>query len=107
MNKPSWQEVAEQVQYYRDNTVRKVRPKVPDLASSPGLNVTSIPGTLLSSQEVTITEATTEDLVSSLATGQLTSREVTSAFLRRAAIAQDLVRSNQGLYSRFLSDSWP
>ena len=91
MSKPSWQDVARQVQDHRTNTIAEVQPQIPDVPKNLPRNVTSIPRDLLSSREVEITESTTEILVASLATGKLTSREVTNAFLRRAGLAQKLV----------------
>lgn len=91
MSKPSWQDVARQVQDHRTNTIAEVQPQIPDVPKNLPSNVTSIPRDLLSSREVEITESTTEILVASLATGKLTSREVTNAFLRRAGLAQKLV----------------
>ena len=97
MSNPKWEDVARQVQEHRAATIAEVRPQIPDIPKTLPLNVTSIPRDLLSSREVEITESTTESLVKNLATGQLTSREVTTAFLRRAGIAQ-------GLASYCLSD---
>lgn len=52
---------------------------------------------VLSPKEVEITEAyTATELLSQLAAGQLSSVEVTTAFCKRAAIAQQLVSPHQG-----------
>ena len=93
MNKPSWQDIAGQVQLYRAGTVAKIQPRLPDVPRELPCNVTKIPQELLSAHEVKITESAAEDLLTSLATGQLTSTEVTNAFLRRAALAQKLESS--------------
>ena len=90
MSNPNWQDIARQVQEHRDATIAEVRPRIPDIPKILPLNVTGIPRDLLSAREVEITESPTESLVESLASGQLTSREVTTAFLRRAGIAQGL-----------------
>ena len=90
MSNPSWQDAVQQVQNHRANTIAEVRPRIPDVPKNLPLNVTSIPRKLLSSREIEITESTTEVLVAALATGKLTSREVTIAFLRRAGLAQSL-----------------
>ena len=90
MSKPSWHDVASQVQLHRTSTVTEVQPQIPDVPKELPLNVTSIPRELLSPREVEITELTTETLVASLASSSLTSREVTNAFLRRAGLAQKL-----------------
>ena len=47
---------------------------------------------LLSVKEVEITESSATDLVAQLAQGKLKSADVTLAFCKRAAIAQQLVR---------------
>lgn len=90
MSKPQWQVIVDQVQSHRRSTISKVQPPIPDIPPQLPRNVTAIPKELLSSREIDITEQTAENLVSSLATGALTSREVTNAFLRRAGMAQGL-----------------
>lgn len=90
MSKPSWQDTTRHVQEHRTSTIAEVQPPIPDVPKDLPRNVTLIPRDLLSSSEVEITESTTEVLVASLATGKLTSREVTNAFLRRAGLAQNL-----------------
>ena len=47
---------------------------------------------LLSAQEIEITESSATELVAQLAQGKLKSVDVTLAFCKRAAIAQQLVR---------------
>ncbi len=91
MSKPSWQEVAKKAQEHRDTSIKLVKPTVPDVPSELPLNVTEIPKSLLTTEEVAVTETAPEDLAKSLATGKLTSTAVTNAFLRRAGIAQKLV----------------
>lgn len=86
-----WQDIAHQVQSHRDHTLGQIKPCIPDVPYSLPLNVTAIPQTLLSPREVEITTTCAEDLIVSLATGTLTSTEVTNAFLRRAGLAQKLV----------------
>ena len=75
---------------YRDETIAEISPKVPDAPSELPLDLTSIPRQLLSEDEVRITEQAPEELLSALASGQLTSTAVTTAFLRRAGLAQHL-----------------
>lgn len=65
---------------------------MPDRPKQIPLNVTGIPKTLLSEKEIEITEKLPEKLVEELANGSLTAVEVTNAFLRRAGLAQKLVR---------------
>ena len=91
MTKPSWEEVAKGAQEYRDDSIKRVEPAVPDLPSELPLDVTEVPKYLLTTDEVIITETAPEDLATSLASGKLTSTAVTNAFLRRAGIAQKLV----------------
>ena len=87
----SWQDIALQKQNHRNETIAKLSPPVPDVPDELPQDVTSIPGDLLSTRELEITERSPEALVSALAAGEFTSVEVTKAFLRRAAIAQKLV----------------
>jgi hypothetical protein len=54
-------------------------------------NVMAIPSVVLDDDDCHITQLLTEDLVKRLASGQLSSVSVTEAFLRRAALAQQLV----------------
>lgn len=77
------------------------------LKSLPGSdirNVTDIPRTsgLLSERELEITEASVSGLVADLASGKYTAVETTTAFIKRAVIAQQLVsrRTEKKLTSR-------
>lgn len=88
----TWQETARQMQDYRDASLAAVEPAIPDVPPELSLNVTGIPQQLLSAREVEITETLPEDLVTRMAAGELASTEVTKAFLRRAGLAQKLVR---------------
>ncbi|KAE8395864.1 amidase signature domain-containing protein [Aspergillus alliaceus] len=89
-DKPTWQEISQQVQADRDNSIARVEPPVPALPETLPSRVLDVPRDLLSSSEVSITETSAEELVGSLAAGKLTATVVTTAFLRRAAIAQKL-----------------
>ncbi|MCJ1378120.1 hypothetical protein MMC17_001216 [Xylographa soralifera] len=88
--KASWQEVAKTAQEYRDASIGRVEPAVPNVPQYLPRDVTSIPKELLSKEEVEITQTLTEDLLKSLASGELTSTTITKAFLRRAGLAQKL-----------------
>ena len=90
MSKPTWQEVAHIAQTYRDDSIRRVEPPIPDVPDQLPLDRTDVPKYLLSTEEVGITETAPEDLVTSLASGKHTSTTVTTAFLRRAGLAQAL-----------------
>ena len=87
----TWQDIAQKVRDHRDSTVEKVEPAIPTQFDSLPSRVIDVPRQHLSAAEVEITESPIDLLLSSLATGKLTSLEVTKAFLRRAAIAQKLV----------------
>lgn len=87
----SWQDIAKLAQDLRDKSTAEVKPAVPDVPSELPLNVSQLPGDLLTKAEISITEATPEQLLDALAVGKLTSTEVITAFLRRAGLAQKLV----------------
>jgi hypothetical protein len=93
MVKTAWQDVARLAQELRDKSIDQVQPAIPAVPSQSELplNTTSLPAKLLDDAEVKITETPPETLLKSLASGELTSLEVTTAFLRRAGIAQKLV----------------
>lgn len=78
-------------QSLRDESISRVLQIEP--ISDNQLNVTKIAASVLATEELRITETNTESLVSSLALGDIGSVQVTSAFLRRAALAQKLVSS--------------
>ena len=87
----TWQKVAEEAQRLRDDSLAAISPPIPEVPSELPDNVAYIPRDLLTPEEIRITETTPEDLVASLAQAKLSAVEVTSAFLRRAALAQKLV----------------
>lgn len=95
LSKTSWREIVKQAQEARDASLKLVKPAIPEVPSELPLDVTEIPKYLLSKEEVTITQTAPEELVVSLASGRLTSVAVVTAFLRRAGIAQKLVRPSQ------------
>jgi amidase len=88
-----WQDIAQEAQQYRDASIFRVWPGLPPFSETLAKNVTDIPGTVLSQEEVRITEMPPEGLLSVLASGDLTAIAVTTAFLRRASLAQKLVWS--------------
>lgn len=86
----TWQETAKKTQEYRDETVAAVN--TPDIATKQlPLNVSNIPRDLLKPKEVELTETAPETLLKQLASGDISSVNLTEAFLRRAALAQKLV----------------
>ena len=93
MTRGSWQDVAKQAQELRDASINRISPAIPEVPKEPPKDVTDIPKYLLSSEEVVITQTPPEELIASLASGKLTSSAVTTAFLRRAGLAQKLVRN--------------
>lgn len=91
MDTLSWQDIAIRKQDHRNKSIAKLNPPVPNIPDELPRDVTGVPRDLLEAREVNITEMSTEELVAALATGDLTSVEVTKAFLRRAGVAQKLV----------------
>ena len=100
-----WQEIAKDAQDHRDASLAQVKPG-PESSSmypapehaleqshpSAACKISmKFPETTLHPRDVQITETLPEDLVQSLATGELSATDVTTAFLRRAVIAQKLV----------------
>ncbi|KAJ4358598.1 uncharacterized protein N0V89_003182 [Didymosphaeria variabile] len=86
----SWQTIAKRTQQHRDATLAAVEPPIPDLPELP-LDSTPVPKTILTPEELSITESDPVDLLSKLSSGNLSSATVTNAFLRRATLAQKLV----------------
>jgi amidase len=91
-----WQEIAEEAQYHRDTTIALVKPGLPqafeNIQFSEGLpnNSMNVPGRALHPKDFRITERLPEELVLSMAAGELSAVDVTTAFLRRAVLAQKL-----------------
>lgn len=86
----SWEEVAADRQRHRDNTLAAFLPSHFDHNLSTDntlLNTTDIPKSILTPQDLEITEKNVEDLVSLLASGQWSAGDVIQAFMRRAALA--------------------
>jgi amidase len=86
----SWQETAKRIQEYRDGTIAQIATF--SLPETRPLNVVGVPRKVLTEKECIITEKHVEDLAVSLATGVFTATETVDAYLRRAALAQKLVR---------------
>lgn len=85
-----WQQVAKEAQEYRDGTIAQLSPPVPRVPTNLPSHVIDLPERLLDERVLSITSLLPEELRASLATGQLSAVDVTSAFLQRAAIAQGL-----------------
>lgn len=89
----SWQTIAHEAQQYRDASISRIKPDVPQTPSILPRNVMDIPAKLLSPDEIQITELPVEELADMLQLRKLTAMVVTLAFLRRAGVAQKLVCS--------------
>ena len=87
----TWQEIAQDMQKHRANTIIAVEPAVPDPPPDLPLNVTGMPKQLLSDEVLSITERLPEDLILELANNTLSALAVTNAFLQRAGLASKLV----------------
>jgi amidase len=85
-----WQEIAKEAQDYRDSTIAQLSPPVPQVPSQLPQNVMKIPEQLLDEPTLAITTLLPEELLASLADGSLSAVDVSTAFLRRAAISQGL-----------------
>ncbi len=98
--KRPWQEVAKEAQDFRDASLQRVLGiselfKQDVFVNHLPKNVMTVPGIILSPSDIQITEQMPEKLVKLLADGQLSTTDVTLAFLRRAAVAQRLVCCTQ------------
>jgi amidase len=96
-----WQKVAQEAQNYRDSSLARVQPGLPEaferiqFSGELPKNSTSVPGKALHPRDFRITEKLPEELLKSLASGELSAVDVTTAFLRRAVLAQKLVSSSR------------
>ena len=92
--KRPWQDVATEAQKYRDASISRSWPDMPQLPRDLPKNIFNILRESLRQQDITMTEMLPEALLTALASGELTATSVTSAFLRCASVAQKLVRFN-------------
>ncbi|CAO2649299.1 Nn.00g066840.m01.CDS01 [Neocucurbitaria sp. VM-36] len=86
----AWEEIAKEAQDYRDSTIAQLSPPAPVVPSELPKNVTSLPEQLLDHQILAITSLLPEELLSCIASGQLSAVEVSRAYLQRAAVSQGL-----------------
>jgi amidase len=91
-----WQDVAKEAQRYRDASIAVVTacfPATPDGDEFSELpkNSSVIPSQTLHPRDIQITGSLPEELIRALASGELSATDVTTAFLRQAALAQKLV----------------
>ena len=91
--KRPWQDIAQEAQQYRDASIARVLPELPQLPENFPKDVTKMSAAVLSREEIYITGMSPEDLLSVVASGEVTAMAVTTAFLRRAGLAQKLVCS--------------
>lgn len=91
MEKRSWQAVAQEAQRYRDGTLSRIQPELPDMPTTVPKNVFETIRSKLSLEEIRITDSSVQLLLEQLHTGKITAVVVANAFLRRAAVAQKLV----------------
>ena len=89
-----WQDIATEAQEYRDASIARSWPDMPQLPADLPKNVFTILRESLCQTDIQITEMLPEALLTALASGELTATSVTHAFLRRASLAQKLVRFN-------------
>lgn len=87
----AWQEKVKEVIAYRDATLAKVEPALPELDELP-LNSQELPKKYLTEREYDLTQNyDAVALLEMLRSKKVTSEELTRAFLRRAALAQKAV----------------
>lgn len=99
MGSPEWKRAAGHAERYRDNSIQRVAPAVPPVPHDLPLNVIDIPKQLLLTEEASLTSLPPERLIQALAAGEVTAVQVTTAFLRRAGIAQSLVQSSSRAFA--------
>ena len=93
----SWQDAASRAQAGVYDTIpAKWRLSPAQLKLAEDANVMNVPLTcgILTPEQLAITEQTATELLTKLASGKLTSVDVTEAFCARAAIAHQLVRQS-------------
>lgn len=87
----AWQEKVKEVIAYRDATLAKVEPAVPDIQELP-VNSQGLPKQYLTEREYELTQNYDAiALLEMLRSKKVTSEELTRAFLRRTALAQKAV----------------
>lgn len=85
----SWQDIAADRQRHRDATLASLNPPLPKLSADDiPLDTTTIPGSILTAEELDITGRNVEDLIAMLASSQWSAKTVVQAFMRRAGLAQ-------------------
>lgn len=92
MSVQSWEEISLEQQAIRDAAIPKEW-ILKDLPAESALDVMEVPykSGIMTQRELEITEQDATSLLEQMACGSLTSYEVTLAFCKRAAIAQQVV----------------
>jgi amidase len=85
-----WQDIAQEAQDHRDDSIDQLSPSVPQVPTSLDKNVINVPEQLLDQRVLFITSMASEELLAALADGRISALDVTSAFLQRAALSQRL-----------------
>ncbi|PSN60183.1 amidase [Corynespora cassiicola Philippines] len=85
-----WQDIARDAQRAREASIDYLSPSVPDVPSELPKNVMCLPAEVLDKSTISITDLLPHEIVSRIASGELSATQVTSAFLRCAAVAQRL-----------------
>ncbi|KAH7087436.1 amidase signature domain-containing protein [Paraphoma chrysanthemicola] len=85
-----WQDIANKAQDHRDKSIARLHHAVPPVPSTLPKVVITMPQQLLDEPALSISSLLPQDLVASLANGQLSATDVSAAFLQRAALAQGL-----------------
>ena len=91
MPKRPWQEIAQEAQDYRNASIAKFDPDISRLPEILPRNVFGMLRQDLPQTEGKLTEKPPDELLKLLASGTVTATAVTTAFLRRASLAQKLV----------------
>lgn len=86
----SWQEIAHEAQALRDQTLADIGTTI-SLPPQLPTNITSIPEIILSEENIRITSLSPQQLIESIAKGNISTQEAVKAFLERAVAAQKLV----------------
>jgi hypothetical protein len=100
--KRPWQEIVREAQEYQDASIATFTKEFPanyatGQAADLPKNSTDVPSGVLGKRDLQITETLPEELVKLLANRELSATEVTTAFLRWAALARRLVSSRENL----------
>lgn len=88
----AWQGKATQAQVERERSLEKVEPRISSWPQTLPLRSLDMPRALLTPREVSLTENfSVAELLCKLSKREIGAEELTRAFLRRAAIAQQVV----------------